>query len=112
MYLSRYINMSQKWNELKKEKFESHPMCKLCRIRPAAHYHHAVINKGKVRNKKLHKYLDVEENGLEVCEECHKGADAYDMRVVAWGINCARYGYDHMRKWYDDLPLLVKEEMP
>lgn len=90
----------------------SRPLCQVCHIQPAIHLHHAIINKAKVRNKKLHKILDHKYNALEVCEECHKGADAYEQRVRAWGINCARYGYDNMREWYSDLPLIIKEAMP
>ena len=103
--------MGAKWNELKKELFEKSPICKLCRVRPAVHLHHAVINKAKVRNKKMHKYLDVKENALEVCEECHKTADGWKTRVQAYRINSRRYGKEHMRHWYENLPLLVKEGM-
>lgn len=100
-----------RWASLKKELFACHPVCKLCRINPAVHLHHAVINKAKVRNKKLHKYLDVKENALEVCEKCHEGADSYMIRQLAFEINCRRYGRNHMESWYRDLPLLVKEKM-
>ena len=103
--------MSIKWNEIKRELFASHPLCKLCRIRPAVHLHHAVINKAKVRNKKLHKHLDCKENSLEICELCHKMADSYDVRKAAYSINVLRYGLDHMRKWYNELPLKIKERM-
>ena len=99
------------WNELKREMFENHPLCKLCRIRPAVHLHHAVINKGKVRNRKMHKFLDVRENALEICEECHKGADSYRKRREAFWLNATRYGRAHMMKWYDDLPFKIKELM-
>jgi len=106
----KYVKQST-WNELKKELFESRPLCKLCKIRPAIHLHHAVINKGKVRNKKLHKYLDCKENALEVCDICHKMADAYGVRVAAYNINKRRYGLKHMQDWYDNLPLRIKEKM-
>ena len=103
--------MSQKWNNLKRDLFASHPLCKLCKIRPAVHLHHAVINKGKVRNKRLHGYLDVKENALEVCEECHLKADSYDRRRWSYNFNSGRYGYEHMKNWYDSLPFKVKEKM-
>ena len=103
--------MANKWNELKRELFEDSPLCKLCKIRPAIHLHHAVISKGKVRNKKKHKYLDVKENALEVCGTCHPFADAYDVRLSAWEINCRRYGIEHMIEWYDELPLRIKDRM-
>ena len=104
--------MSNKWNDLKRELFASHPICRLCKLRPAVHLHHAIINKGKVRNKRLHKYLDVIENALEVCEECHLYADAYEVRRRAFEINIKRYGRARMKIWYDNLPLIIKEEMP
>ena len=104
----KYVKQSA-WNELKKELFADYPMCKLCMIRPAVHLHHAVINKGKVRNKKFHKLLDCKENALEVCEKCHKTADGYHKRMKAYRINVDRYGEEHMRDWYDSLPFKVKE---
>ena len=103
--------MSDKWNALKLELFANSPLCKLCNIRPAIHLHHAVINKGKVRNKKQHKYLDHKCNALEVCEECHLGADKYEDRRLAYHINANRYGHDVMKDWYGSLPLLIKESM-
>ena len=103
--------MAKKWNELKAELFERSPVCKLCKIRPATQLHHAVINKGKVRNKKLHKYLDHKCNALEVCDKCHLGADKYEDRRLAYHINANRYGHDVMKEWYDSLPLLIKELM-
>ena len=98
-----------KWIELKSELFKNHPTCKLCNERPAVHLHHAVINKGKIRSKKLHKYLDHRFNALEVCEVCHPFADAYDIRKTAWEINCERYGKSNMETWYFGLPFKVKE---
>lgn len=106
----KYVKQSA-WLELKKELFESNPICKLCGIRPAVHLHHAVINKAKVRNKKLNKLLDVKENALEVCEVCHKTADGFWQRRDAYKINSKRYGWEHMREWYDNLPLKIKERM-
>ena len=102
--------MTAKWIALKRKKFAANPLCKFCRIRPAVHLHHAVVNKGKVRNKRLHKLLDVEENALEVCNECHKFADSYTKRREAYYINAKRYGASRMRVWYDNLPLKIKEK--
>jgi len=104
----KYVKQSA-WIEIKKELFENYPMCKLCKTSPAVHLHHGVVNKGKVRNKSLHKYLDVKENALEVCEMCHKMADAYEIRAVAYRINSERYGCNHMDNWYENLPLRIKE---
>jgi len=101
--------MSAKWNLLKEELFASHPMCRLCMVRPAVHLHHAVINKGKVRNKRLHKYLDHRFNALEVCEMCHLFADSYGVRKEAYEINCKRYGKTNMEVWHLGLPFKVKE---
>ena len=104
--------MGAKWNELKRALFAHYPVCKLCHRRAAVHLHHAVINKGKVRNKKFHKYLDVKENALEVCEECHKTADGWRTRVKAYNLNAKRYGREHMKDWYENLPFAIKEKMP
>jgi len=101
--------VSAKWNLLKRELFETYPMCKLCGIRPATQLHHAVINKGKVRNRKLHKYLDCKENALEVCEICHLFADSYETRKTAYKINCDRYGKTNMEVWLHGLPFIIKE---
>lgn len=101
--------MSAKWNTLKVELFAGHPICKLCRVRPAVHLHHAIINKGKVRSKRLHKYLDHKYNSLEVCGKCHLTADRYEVRQKAWTINCERYGRSSMEAWYSELPLKIKE---
>ena len=103
--------MTAKWNSLKRDLFSSHPLCKFCKIRPAVHLHHAVVNKGKVRNKCLHKCLDVKENALEVCEKCHKFADSYAKRREAYYLNAQRYGAKRMRAWYDGLPLKIKEHV-
>ena len=105
-----YVKQSA-WIELKKELFADMPLCKLCKVRPASQLHHAVINKGKVRNKKFHKYLDCKENALEICDTCHLMADSYSFRKVAYGINSERYGSEHMRTWYANLPLKIKELM-
>ena len=105
---TRYVKQS-KWLTLKAELFADRPLCKLCKVKPATQLHHCIVSKGKVRNKKMHKYLDVRENALEVCEECHKGADAYEVRTVAYRINSERYGHNHIDNWYENLPFLIKE---
>ena len=105
----RYIKQNA-WTELKKEMFEYRPVFKLCKVKPAIHLHHCIVSKGKVRNKKMHKYLNVIENALPVCEECHKGADAYNVRLMSWQIKCKEFGEVHMDDWYDALPFKVKEE--
>ncbi len=97
------------WIKLKKSLFADYPLCQLCRIKLAEHLHHAIITKGMVRDKKKHKYLNVKENALEICTECHTFAGAYKYRRKAWKINCARYGNEHMSDWLDALPLLIKE---
>ena len=48
--------MTQSWNNLKRELFAKHPLCELCKIRPAVHLHHAVINKGKATNIEVNFY--------------------------------------------------------
>ena len=106
---TRYVTQS-KWIELKKELLADYPMCKFCRIRPAVHLHHGIINKAKLRNKKMHKFLDHKFNAIEICAECHFSADAYEMRRTAYWINVTRYG-DDVAVWYDELPIKIKEKM-
>ena len=105
----RYVRQSA-WLEIKKELFENSPMCKVCRIRLATDLHHAIISKAKVRRRKFHKYLDHKYNALELCKTCHKVADGYDTRKMAWDINCKRYTYKNMVNWYASLPLRIKEK--
>jgi len=104
--------LGKKWNQLKREVFGQSlwgiPACRLCHKQNASHLHHALINKGKVKNRKHHKLLDVKVNGLEVCEKCHKFADAYKMRNKAYQINKKRYGKE-VDEWLESLPFHVKE---
>lgn len=100
-----------KWNELKRELFAKEPMCKLCRLRPASELHHAIVKKGDVRDRKKHKYLNVKENALEICADCHATAHDWKSKVKAYQVNCKRYGKEHMRNWYESLPLKIKEDM-
>ena len=104
----KYVKQSA-WNELKKDLFENRPVCKLCKVKPAVHLHHCIVSKGQARNRKFHKHLNVIENALEVCSDCHVGADAYNVRLMAWQIQCQRYGRERINDWYDNLPFKVKE---
>ncbi len=101
--------MTAKWNSLKRELFANYPICQLCEVQQAVHLHHCIVSKGQVRNRMMHKYLDVIENALEVCQDCHVGADAYNTRLLAWNIQCRRYGRERINEWYDNLPFKVKE---
>lgn len=80
--------------------------CEWCKVRTATDLHHALIPrmKGKIE-------LDAEENLMIACHSCHVGKellDTQEVREYFWGVQCNRYGIDHMIKWMKSLPLKVK----
>ena len=98
------------WAQISKRKLEGYPLCKLCEhLRPdkkpndATQLHHCII----WRMKKFKKWIDVEENGLECCNECHKYAQSYKVALIAWDINLARYGTERMQAFVNSLPLKI-----
>jgi len=50
--------------------------CDICKIREAAHVHHAVITRAQARNVPPEAMAIVEsvENKLDLCERCHTGS--------------------------------------
>ena len=46
--------------------------------------------------KKLKKWIDVEENGIELCDPCHAVAQNYETAQLVWDINLERYGAERM----------------
>ena len=93
------------WSQLKKRLIkERGPKCERCRDKDATDLHHSLIGRMKKKPE-----LNVEENGELLCKECHKFPGSYDERVIFWNEQCRRYGYEHMRAWYDGLNLKVKE---
>lgn len=99
----------QTWIDIKRELWDKPVViCKVCRLREATQLHHAIISKGKLRDRKKHKLIDHKCNALEICDQCHKSADAYEIRRLAYFINVVRYG-EEMNEWYESLPILIKE---
>ena len=87
------------WPEISRRKLAHYPMCKLCGKRKATQLHHAI----EWRMKQLKKWIDVEENGLELCNPCHDTAQNYETAQIAWEINLERYGSARMIKFVSDL---------
>lgn len=114
MFLRRKQKMtvyrSETWTDLKRRLLlERSGLCEWClhnKIRKPAHQlHHALI--GRMKGKPE---LDVEENAMLVCSECHYTGrvEAREVAEWFWERQCVRYGEEHMREWLDGLPLKVK----
>lgn len=91
------------WAQISARKLENHPLCKICGIRNATQLHHGII----WRMKKFKKWIDVEENGIELCNTCHDGAQNYDTAQLVWDINLARYGAKRMKAFVNNLPFKI-----
>ena len=87
------------WAEISKRKLAHYPMCKLCEARKATQMHHGI----EWRMKQLKKWIDVEENGIELCNPCHDNAQNYETALLVWEINLERYGADRMIRFVLDL---------
>jgi hypothetical protein len=51
--------------------------------------------------------LTVKENIMQACAYCHTGIcvlDAWEVKRWFWGVQCKRYGVDHMEDWVHSLP--------
>ena len=104
--------MSRKptWIEIKFEYwYPTDPICWYCRIRTAVDLGHGVINKGKVKNRTFHKFLNVIENAVPTCKECHVDADSYENRSKAYQLKCYELGTERMELWLFNLPFNYKE---
>ena len=96
--------MKETWTQLKARLIsERGPFCERCGS-DATDLHHSLI--GRMRGKPE---LNVEENAELLCKDCHGNAGGYNERCEFWTKQCGRYGYDHMRDWYDGLNLKFKE---
>ena len=77
--------------------------------RPAVHAHHCLYGRDK-----RYPELNDDENLQLVCYQCHfvtGKADSWENRQFFWGVQCERYGSDHMIEWHDNLRLKVKEKI-
>lgn len=91
------------WAQISKRKLAPHPMCKLCRKRKATQLHHGIL--WKMKKKK--KWIDVEENGIELCNPCHDVAQNYDTAQLVFDINLERYGAERMMAFVENLHLKI-----
>jgi hypothetical protein len=89
------------WAQISKRKLASYPQCKICGIRTATQLHHGI----EWRMKKFKKWLDVEENGIELCNTCHATAQNYETAQLVWEVNLARYGAERMTNFVQGLPM-------
>lgn len=98
------------WIDIKKIYWDNgYPLCWFCRVATATQLHHGIINKAKVRNRKLHKYLDVVENAIPVCDTCHQTADSYEMRTKAYNLKIYEFNKERIDSWLNNLPFTIKE---
>lgn len=68
------------------------------------------MNKGQLRNKKMHKKLDVRENFCPQCEICNMTiADSWYIRNKMYNKKCDELGQKRVDKWIESLDLKVNE---
>ena len=101
--------MSTNWNAISK-KLVPGGLCAYCKKRAAQELAHALIHRRNVPKKKQ-KPIHVEENACPCCKVCQPLSETREGRLIAWEYLCKKYGEEHMRTWYDDLPILIKEKM-
>ena len=92
------------WAQISKRKLSVYPMCKICKVRHATQLHHGI----EWKMKKHKKVIDVEENGIELCNPCHDVAQNYDTAVIVWDINLERYGAERMSNFVFNLQEVMK----
>jgi len=95
--------MSETWAQISERKLSHCPVCKICHVRLATQLHHGIM----WRMAKKKKWLDVEENGIELCDECHAVAQNYETAQKVWDINLKRYGAKRMVMFVENLHLKV-----
>ena len=74
--------------------------CEWCG-KPASQLHHCIIG-----DKKSHKkLLFCKENLIVMCHDCNvsRRFDNEWGRQYWWGVQCKRYGQDHMIEWLDEI---------
>jgi hypothetical protein len=82
-------------------------LCEWCHKRQAEQRHHALIPS----LKRWYDILTVPENLMQACAYCHTGIcvlDAWEVKRWFWGVQCKRYGVDHMTDWVESLPDKLK----
>ena len=110
----RYVTQG-KWIEIKKQLWAESilgiPICAYCGKRNANELAHALLHK-RYGKSQHHKYVNVRENAAPCCFECQKASETKNGRQIAWDYLCIREGGEHMRTWYDNVPMLIKEIFP
>ena len=82
-------------------------LCEWCHKREGVERHHCLIHD----TKRFHEELTVEENLMLAWSYCHTGVcvlNGLDVRLWFWGVQCERYGVDHMLDWLDSLPVKLR----
>lgn len=75
---------------------------------PAEEAHHCLYRKKKGKHPVPE--LDMDENLQLVCKPHHEvEAKSYKNKIYFWGVQCKRYGHEHMVDWHESLPLKIKE---
>ena len=92
------------WAQISKRKLSTYPKCLICGQRDATQFHHGI----EWRMKKHKKVLDVEENGIEICDPCHAVAQNYGTALLVWEINLERYGAERMSNFVLNLQKAMK----
>ena len=102
----------QTWNETKEWDYwyPNYPMCWICGKRTAEHAGHGVLNKGLVRNKKKHKFLNKSENLCPQCTNCNMTiADTWVNRNKMYNKKCDEMGQDRIDEWIESVGLKIPE---
>ena len=98
------------WSELKEWVYfyPMYPLCWFCKKTTAADLCHSPINKGQVKNRSYHEYLNVKENAVPGCKKCNT-KDSFEHRQLGYRLKCKELGKDHMDEWLASLPFIIKE---
>ena len=93
------------WIEVKRRVIKERGYkCEHCERAGSVEAHHVFFHR-----KKGMKELDVEENMMLVCRECHPFMNGYEKKCWYWDVQAHRYSEEHMREWHDSVPLKCKD---
>ncbi len=100
--------MTETFADMKERILRKRPICEICGLRRATQLHHCLVHD----MKKYHDILTVEENLMPVCDRCHTSteqtANRLEVRIKFALRQIKVYNLDVV-KWYQGLPLKVKE---
>ena len=105
LFLKRKQKKMDKRTQAKRSYMEAHPLSELSG-KPANDPHHCIVY-----DMKRYPELTCPENLVALTREEHKEAHAkgYEGKQFFWEMKCKEYGEDHMKEWYNNLPLVNKE---